>query len=129
MNVAQRGLSLLIRAYQVTLSPALAVFFGPAGRCRYTPSCSQYALEAVQAHGAMAGSYLALKRLCRCHPWGPFGEDPVPLPAGKTPRAEKEKEPNRLMARGCGFSSKGGRNSSAADGGLNWHLDFHGHGS
>jgi putative membrane protein insertion efficiency factor len=62
----------LIRAYQLTLSPLL----GP--RCRFYPSCSQYALEAVRAHGALHGCWLALRRLSRCHPWHAGGYDPVP---------------------------------------------------
>jgi putative membrane protein insertion efficiency factor len=80
MNIGQRILILLIRSYQATISPALPVLFGPAGRCRFTPSCSQYAREAIQAHGVMAGSVLAAGRLCRCNPWGASGEDPVPAP-------------------------------------------------
>jgi uncharacterized protein len=62
----------LIRAYQLTLSPLL----GP--RCRFYPSCSQYALEAVGQYGARRGSWLALRRLARCHPWHAGGYDPVP---------------------------------------------------
>jgi uncharacterized protein len=69
MNLA---LQLLIRAYQLLVSPLL----GP--RCRFYPSCSQYALEAVQRHGTLRGSLLALRRLARCHPWHPGGYDPVP---------------------------------------------------
>ena len=61
-----------IRFYQLTL----AYFF--AGACRYEPSCSAYALEAVTEHGALKGSLLAVRRLCRCHPWGAGGLDPVP---------------------------------------------------
>jgi len=80
MNVPQRILVFLLRLYQAGVSPALAVFFGPAGRCRYTPSCSQYASEAVRRHGVCAGGALAVGRLCRCHPWAPHGEDPVPPP-------------------------------------------------
>jgi putative membrane protein insertion efficiency factor len=76
--MARRFLILLIRFYQALISPVLQAFFGPAGRCRYTPSCSQYAREAIQLHGACAGTILAGKRLCRCHPWGPSGDDPVP---------------------------------------------------
>jgi putative membrane protein insertion efficiency factor len=82
MNLAQRSLIVLIRIYQAVLSPTLAAFFGPAGRCRYTPSCSHYALEAVRVHGALGGGFLAVKRLCRCHPWASYGEDPVPKAAG-----------------------------------------------
>ena len=54
-----------------------------AGRpspCRFTPSCSTYAIEALQAHGALRGSWLATRRLARCHPWGGHGYDPVPTP-------------------------------------------------
>lgn len=46
--------------------------------CRYVPSCSAYMLEAVEVHGAARGGWLGVRRLCRCHPWGPHGEDPVP---------------------------------------------------
>jgi uncharacterized protein len=67
-----RALQWLIRAYQLTLSPLL----GP--RCRFYPSCSQYALEALRAHGAVHGCWLALRRLLRCHPWHAGGYDPVP---------------------------------------------------
>jgi putative membrane protein insertion efficiency factor len=68
----------LIRVYQLTLSPALTLLFGPAAGCRFTPTCSQYAMEAVRARGAVAGSWLAAKRICRCHPFGGCGHDPVP---------------------------------------------------
>ncbi|MGA3182256.1 MAG: membrane protein insertion efficiency factor YidD [Verrucomicrobiota bacterium] len=76
--MARGFLILLIRFYQALISPALGAFFGPAARCRYTPSCSQYARQAIHLHGAFAGGILAAKRLCRCHPWAPTGEDPVP---------------------------------------------------
>lgn len=65
---------LLLRAYQLTLSPLL----GP--RCRFYPSCSQYALEAVRSYGAGRGGMLALRRLLRCHPWHAGGYDPIPAP-------------------------------------------------
>jgi hypothetical protein len=81
MNLAQRGLIFILRVYQWTLSPLLAVALGASGRCRFTPSCSQYALQAIRLHGAMRGGWLAARRLCRCHPWGDFGQDPPP-PAG-----------------------------------------------
>lgn len=61
----------LIRFYQIAISPLL----GP--RCRYIPTCSQYALEALQHYGAVKGSYVSLCRICRCHPWGGSGYDPV----------------------------------------------------
>lgn len=71
-------LRLLIRAYQWTLSPLLATLGGTASGCRFQPTCSAYFLEAVERHGAWRGSWLGLKRLARCHPWGGQGEDPVP---------------------------------------------------
>ncbi len=62
----------LIRFYQKRISPGL-----PA-RCRYTPTCSQYALEAFRKYGPFKGGWLALRRILRCHPWGGSGYDPVP---------------------------------------------------
>jgi uncharacterized protein len=62
----------LIRVYQYTLSPLL----GPA--CRYTPTCSQYGVDAIKKHGAFRGGYLTLRRILSCHPWGGSGHDPVP---------------------------------------------------
>lgn len=73
------ALMLLIRVYRWVVSPAKVVLFGGSGRCRYVPSCSGYALEAVSRHGAVQGSLLSVGRLCRCHPWGGSGFDPVPL--------------------------------------------------
>jgi putative membrane protein insertion efficiency factor len=68
----------LVRAYQLLVSPVLP----PA--CRYLPSCSEYAAEALLEHGALRGSWLAARRLARCHPWGGSGYDPVP--SGEAPR-------------------------------------------
>ena len=65
-------LKLLIRGYQLGLSP----LFGP--RCRFYPSCSHYAMEAIDGHGALRGSWLAIKRIARCHPFNEGGFDPVP---------------------------------------------------
>lgn len=61
-----------VRAYQLTLGPLLG------GACRYQPSCSEYAAEAIVRHGARRGGWLALQRIGRCHPWARFGYDPVP---------------------------------------------------
>ncbi|MGE0120887.1 MAG: membrane protein insertion efficiency factor YidD [Dongiaceae bacterium] len=66
----------LIRLYQYGLSPVLP------RTCRYLPTCSDYAREAIERHGAMRGGWLALRRLLRCHPWGGHGYDPVPDPVG-----------------------------------------------
>lgn len=62
----------LIRAYQWLLSPFIRQ------NCRYLPSCSQYAIEAIRVHGLVRGTSLALRRVGRCHPWGSSGYDPVP---------------------------------------------------
>jgi len=63
---------LLIKFYQYVLSPAI----GP--KCRYTPTCSNYALEALRKYGPIKGLLLAIKRISSCHPWGGHGHDPVP---------------------------------------------------
>ena len=63
---------LLIRFYQLVISPAL----GP--KCRYTPTCSAYTVEALRKYGLIKGGWMGLKRLARCHPWGGSGYDPVP---------------------------------------------------
>jgi hypothetical protein len=68
----KRLLVSLLRAYQYAISPFLG------RRCRYYPSCSEYAVEAVEKHGAIKGGWLGVKRVCRCHPWHPGGYDPVP---------------------------------------------------
>ncbi len=65
-------LILLIKAYKLTLSP----FLGPC--CRFHPGCANYAMEAIERHGAFKGGWLALKRIGRCHPWHEGGDDPVP---------------------------------------------------
>lgn len=79
VNLLQHLLTRALRGYQVMVSPALTAMFGPMGLgCRYEPTCSQYAIEAVRLHGACRGAVLAGKRLCRCHPWSGFGLDPVP---------------------------------------------------
>ena len=67
-----------IRAYKIFISPVLTFLCGPVGGCRFTPTCSAYALDALREHGAATGSLLAAKRICRCQPWGGCGHDPVP---------------------------------------------------
>jgi putative membrane protein insertion efficiency factor len=69
LSLMMRG---LIQLYRWFISPLL----GP--RCRHMPSCSEYAAEAIERHGPWRGGWLALSRICRCHPWGSHGFDPVP---------------------------------------------------
>ena len=63
---------LLIRAYLLVLSP------GRGNNCRYHPTCSEYAIEAIRTHGALRGAWMSARRIGRCHPWGGAGHDPVP---------------------------------------------------
>jgi putative membrane protein insertion efficiency factor len=76
VNPAQHILLLMLRLYRWLLSPAITMIFGAA--CRFEPSCSVYAMDAVRQHGALRGGWLAVKRLARCQPWGGCGCDPVP---------------------------------------------------
>jgi putative membrane protein insertion efficiency factor len=70
--ILKRALISLVRAYQLAVSPILP----PS--CRFHPTCSGYAIEALSRHGSFKGLWLALKRVVRCHPWNPGGYDPVP---------------------------------------------------
>ena len=72
VGLVAKGLLRVIRFYQVAISPGLG------NLCRYAPTCSQYTYEAIERHGAVRGSWLGLRRLIRCHPWGGSGYDPVP---------------------------------------------------
>ena len=72
MTPLARIVALPVRAYRLVLSP----WIGHA--CRFQPTCSAYALEALDRHGALRGSWLAARRVARCHPWGSAGYDPVP---------------------------------------------------
>ncbi len=74
MNALLRG---MVRAYRYFVSPVL----GPS--CRFYPSCSEYAEEALARHGTLRGGWLTARRLCRCGPWHPGGCDPVPAPRGR----------------------------------------------
>lgn len=86
MNPVQHLLLALLRVYRWIGSPLKRFLLGPGSGCRFVPTCSAYAHEAIALHGAARGSILSLGRVCRCHPWGGCGEDPVPTVA--TPAAE-----------------------------------------
>ena len=75
MTRFDRSVDWSLKAYKATLSP----LFGP--RCRYLPTCSEYAAQALKGHGLVKGSWMAVRRICRCHPLGGSGYDPVPEPA------------------------------------------------
>jgi len=72
MRILNYILIIPIKIYQWFISP-----LWPAA-CRYTPTCSEYGIEAIKKHGIFKGSYLLIKRISRCHPWGSHGHDPVP---------------------------------------------------
>jgi hypothetical protein len=80
VNFLQHSLVLAIRGYRCTVSPAQVYLFGATSGCRFYPTCSAYAMEAIATHGALNGSALAARRIARCHPWGACGHDPVPPP-------------------------------------------------
>ena len=71
-------LIILARIYQVVISAPLHFLTGPFSGCRFTPTCSQYFIDAVTANGALRGSWQGIRRVCRCHPWGGQGYDPPP---------------------------------------------------
>ena len=71
VSLASRPLVMLVRLYQVSLGPLMG------GHCRFSPTCSQYAIDALTAHGALRGSWLTVRRISRCHPFGGGGYDPV----------------------------------------------------
>jgi uncharacterized protein len=78
MNVAQHIALGGLWVYQRIVSPVLHAFAGPLCGCRFEPTCSHYAVDAVKSHGVLKGFWLGLARICRCHPWGGCGHDPVP---------------------------------------------------
>jgi putative membrane protein insertion efficiency factor len=77
MNVIEWIFILPIKIYQWVISPVLSNIFGM--RCRYEPSCSHYMVGSIREWGVIKGAWMGLKRIGRCHPWGGFGPDPVPL--------------------------------------------------
>jgi len=83
-----RTVTALIQAYRYGISPLLPP------RCRYSPTCSEYALEAVHHHGVLSGARLALGRVLRCHPWGGSGYDPVPCSHDLARQPHKKGRPN-----------------------------------
>ena len=100
-TLPQHVLILLLKAYRAVVSP----LYGQV--CRFFPSCSAYALEAVTVHGAVRGSYLAVGRLARCHPWNAGGIDPVPeghrhWPEDRIPRIVVLNHPDRFWTDGAG---------------------------
>lgn len=74
----RRLAGLLIRGYQRILSPMKTALLGPSAACRFHPTCSEYARQAIQSRGLVRGGWLALRRIGRCHPWSEGGLDPVP---------------------------------------------------
>jgi len=88
--VLARVLIAAVRFYQLAISPWM-----PAA-CRYTPTCSAYAIEALREHGAVRGLWLTARRLGRCHPWGGCGHDPVPTPPPD--RRTRRRSPERDVA-------------------------------
>lgn len=76
-KIVSKVLILIVRIYQYTISPLLGA------NCRYMPTCSAYAVEAIEIHGPLKGGLLAIKRILSCHPWGGSGIDPVPKKKNK----------------------------------------------
>lgn len=85
MSAASLPLTAAVRMYQWVLRPLLAPGLG--ANCRFSPSCSDYALEALRVHGALRGTGLAARRVLRCNPWCACGHDPVPLKIPLPPEA------------------------------------------
>lgn len=98
----------LIRFYRVAVSP-----WTPPS-CRYQPTCSRYALEAVESHGALRGSWMAARRVARCHPWGGTGYDPVPSASGGADEKTDSSETSDLIEPTTTDSADGGHQALAS---------------
>ncbi len=109
----KRLLMLLVRGYQLLLSPWVG------GQCRFTPSCSQYTLQALDRFGAARGSYLGAMRIVRCHPWCRGGDDPVPRLFRWDAWRERDEVPRSEAAQGGDGDDHGGNpgRDSAGSGG------------
>ncbi|OFZ79892.1 MAG: membrane protein insertion efficiency factor YidD [Bdellovibrionales bacterium RIFOXYD1_FULL_53_11] len=80
---------IFLRVYSLIISPAIHLLVGPGQGCRYSPTCSQYAGEAIEEYGVFKGVFLASKRLLRCHPFSTAGFDPVPRRTNTARKQEK----------------------------------------
>jgi len=90
----------MVRLYQSLISPILPALFGPACGCRFYPTCSQYATEALRTPGALTGSWLALKRLVKCTPLHPGGLDPVPAKGPTCTRISPPSSTHQFLSHG-----------------------------
>ena len=97
MNLFRGTILFGLRLYRWVISPVLSVLAGPGCGCRYHPTCSVYAMEAVKRFGVWRGGWLTVKRLARCHPWGGFGEDPVPDRVETNGQGETHHAPMQAM--------------------------------
>jgi putative membrane protein insertion efficiency factor len=88
----------LVRLYQIVFTPLKGMLFGAASCCRFSPTCSSYAIEALRAHGLFRGGLFTARRLLRCHPWGGSGYDPVPLETPAKPCASHSHPPSGCRA-------------------------------
>jgi putative membrane protein insertion efficiency factor len=92
MTPAASVLAGAVRVYQWTIRPVIGA------NCRFEPSCSHYAIEALGKHGALRGSALAAKRILRCNPWHEGGDDPVPAPISSSPASSPSPTPGRTAS-------------------------------
>jgi uncharacterized protein len=95
-----------VRLYQWLLAPLIPLLFGPTGGCRFQPTCSHYALEALRVHGLFGGLYLTARRLLRCHPFHSGGDDPVPATLHFGPAIRPFGRGDRCAHRGARLSCR-----------------------